>query len=156
MKKKFAAALGAFLVAAFVLTGCSYNQEYNARKDLQKSTTKSQSLELTNLKEKLKREEDPNAIRYVYALSFGNFVGYWVAKGKISSNGSQVAPEQEIICRYSGDSCQAVDSAHDDGSYGANEPGVFFFTAEGNMIVTTVDTIYSDVPFNIDVPRLVE
>lgn len=151
MKKQIlAGTLAATLLVG--ITGCT-TDEYNDRKTKQ-STSLRTSLEVTNLKEKLARENQANQIRYLYLMSFGKIIGYYVTKGKISSNGSQVAPEQEIICRYSGDSCQAVDSSQDDGSYGQGDPGIFFFTTDGTMVVTSLDYIQSDTPLKIDVPRL--
>lgn len=136
------------------ITACT-NDEYDNRKQKQATTGITNSLEKRNLEEKLQRENKPNAIRYVYLMNFGKIVGYYVIKGKVSSSGSQLAPEQEIICRYnSSDSCQAVDSAQDDGTYGSGDDGVFFFLADGTEVETTLDYIASDQPLAIDVPRL--
>jgi len=135
---------------ALGMTGCT--TEGQDRKDLQKTYSTANSLELANLKEKLSREDDAESIRYLYVMSFGQVVGYYVTKGKISSNGSQLAPEQEII--RGGGNGNVVDSAQDDGSYGSGDPGIFFFTTEGVMVVTDLDYIQSDAPLPIDVPRL--
>jgi hypothetical protein len=136
---------------ALGLTGCGAT-ENQARKELQSTYSTANSLEVANLKEKLAREDDPDSIRYLYVMSFGQVVGYYVTKGKISSSGSQLAPEQEII--YGGGNGNVVDSAQDDGSYGSGDPGIFFFTTEGVMVVTDLDYIQSDAPLPIDVPRL--
>ena len=47
-----------------------------------------------------------------------------------------------------------VNAPGDDGSYGANESGIFFFTTEGQMVTTNLDYIWSDNPLSIDTPRL--
>lgn len=141
------------LAGTLALAGCAGSAEYEQRKQDQDAVTLDNSLGIQNQKERLKREEDPNAIRYVYLMSFGDIVGYYVIKGKVSPAGTQLAPEQEIICRYT-DSCQAVDSAKDDGTYGASDAGSFFFTADGVLIETSLDYIQSDSPIAIDVPRL--
>lgn len=143
------------VLASLALTGslaaCS-STEYEQRKKLQEETTLANSLEKSNLSEKLKRENDPNAVRYVYLISFAQPIGYYVIKGKVSSSGSQLAPEQEIIKRYSDG--YAVDSAQDDGTYGQGDPGIFFFLGDGTMVTTTLDYIEADAPLPIDVPRL--
>jgi hypothetical protein len=151
--------VGTALVGAVLLTGaltaCSGN-EYTQRKELQKNTgIKGTSLEETNLQAKLKREEDPNAIRYVYLTTFGNFVGYYTIKGKVSSSGSQLGPEEEIIRGYGGDG-YVLDSAQDDGTYGDGDPGIFFFTTDGAMVETSMDYVISDQPIAtaIQVPEL--
>lgn len=153
--KKLAKSITAIALVASVglgLTGCYTNDEYQERKALQNEYDTSNSTELTNLKEKRAREDDPSAIRYLYLMNFGQIVGYYVTKGKISSNGSQISPEQEVI-RYYGEP-NILDSAQDDGSYGASDPGIFFFTSDGVMVVTSLDYIQSDAPLAIDVPRL--
>lgn len=154
-RTKVTATITALALAAVALTGCGATQEqknYDERKALANEYDRSQSLELTNLKEKRSREDNPSAIRYVYVMSYAQIIGYYVAKGKISSSASQIAPETELVSRWS--EGFVVESAKDDGSYGPGDPGIFFFTTDGAMIETSLDYITSDVPINIDVPRL--
>lgn len=115
-----------------------------------------QSLERVNLRERLLRFNKANKIGYLYLTSFGKFVGYYVIKGKVSSVQSQMTnTTQSWDC---GDGCDfGADSIGDDGSFGPNEGGdrgIFFFTATGVMVETTLDWVYSDAPMNIDVPNL--
>lgn len=152
--KKMVAAATIAMLGVLALAGCDYSEEYENRKNDQSSVTLDNSLGIKNQKERLEREEDPNAIRYVYLMSFGEIVGYYVIQGKVSPAGTQLAPEQDIICRSTAESCQAVDSAKDDGTYGASDEGSFFFTTDGVLIETTLDYIQSDGPIAIDVPRL--
>lgn len=160
MKKLIAASTAAVLL--FALTACDGggSKEEKARDAAQAAASGAKngpSLEKTNLAEKRKREENPNAIGYVYLISFGKPMGYYVTKGKISSNGSQAGPEEDIVwtCK-SGHGCSpvVVDSAQDDGSYGDGDPGIFFFTTEGAKVVTDLDYIQSDQPIAFDVPKL--
>jgi len=158
--KKSAPLIAAVITLGIILTGCtSTSADRASRDELQDSYSTTDSLELANLKEKRAREDDPNSIRYLYVMSFGQIIGYYVTKGKISSNGSQIAPEQDLIQGWdtagSGEQLYVLDSAQDDGSYGAGDPGVFFFTADGAMVVTSLDYIQSDVPLTLDVPRLI-
>lgn len=115
------------------------------------------SLERRNLRERLLRTNDPSKIGYVYLLSFSKPLGYYVIKGKVSSTQSQMTTDQLLVdaCNRSGEDCpQAVNAPGDDGSYGANEPGIFFFTTEGAMVTTDLDYMYSDQPIPFDVPKL--
>lgn len=159
MNKKIVAAIAGFTLAIVALTGCT-SSDYESRKQQQEQTTLDNSLGMQNQKDRLEREEDPNQIRYVYLLAKldGGVLGYYTIQGKVSPAGTQLAPEQEIICRYSGDSCQTVDSAKDDGTYGASDEGSFFFTTEGVLIETTLDYLQSDSPiaFYGDAPKLNE
>lgn len=140
-------------LAIILLSGCSDTSEFDKRKEANKVTNKV-TLEKTNLKERIRRQERPTAIGYVYLVNFGKPFGYYVIKGKVSSSGSQLGPEDDIICRYAGDSCQAVDGPQDDGTYGQGDPGIFFFTADGTMVETSMEYIYSDKPMAIEVPLL--
>ncbi|WDS52053.1 membrane protein [Microbacterium phage Caron] len=155
---KITASLAALALGVVALAGCGVTTEqanYEERKALATEYDRADSLELKNLKEKRSREDDPSAIRYLYLMSFGQIIGYYVTEGKVSSSGSQIAPESELIAPYSTSSERfVVESAKDDGSYGPGDPGIFFFTTEGVMVETSLDYIQSDAPLAIDVPRL--
>lgn len=114
------------------------------------------SLERRNLRERLLRFNKPQKVGYLYIMSFGKFVGYYVVKGKVSSTQSQMTNvTQTWDC---GSGCDfGAESIGDDGTWGLNEggdKGVFFFTATGVMVETTLDWVYSDAPLRIDVPNL--
>lgn len=143
--------LGALALGA--LSGCAtVSDEYQDRKAQQSTSQIVNSLEKQNLEKKRDKEEDSNAIRYVYLMNYGNITGYYVIAGKVSSSGSQIGPEQEIIKRWSDG--YVLDSAQDDGTYGDGDPGVFFFTTDGMMVETSLDYVISDRPMTLDVPRL--
>jgi hypothetical protein len=115
------------------------------------------SLERRNLRERLLRFNKPNKIGYLYVMSFGKFVGYYVVKGKVSSVQSQMTTTKQTWDCGNADGACSVDSIGDDGSFGPNEggdAGIFFFTATGVMVETTLDWVYSDAPLKIDVPNL--
>lgn len=158
--KKYAAALGA--CAVFIFAGASScaseTAEESARNAVQSQKAQGETLEKKNLELKRQREEDPNAVRYLYLYSFGQPMGYYVTKGKISSSGSQRTPEQDNMwtCKAN-HGCQpiVVDGAKDDGSYGAGDPGLFFFLADGTMIETSFDYLLADKPIAaVNVPLL--
>lgn len=167
--RKIVTALAALALAAS-LTACSSRGDQGensdkmmkARNDKVASIvlcgTPNDGLECANLKEKLKRDEDPNRITYVYLVSqTGTVYGYYVAKGKISSNQSQLAPNDQVldICPGSTTTCWTVmEAPNDNGSSGPDTDGVFFFTPDGNMIETNVNFIKSDRPMVLNVPLL--
>lgn len=153
--KKGAAILAGVVVSMMALTGCGAGESYTERLEKQNEVTLDNSIALENLLKKRDRENDPNKIRYIYVISFGNILGYYVAKGNITSNAAQMAPELEIVDPCGSSYCPTVvDSAADDGTYGAGDPGIFFFTSDDIMVVTSLDYIQSDQPIAIDVPRL--
>lgn len=158
MNKIVKGIVGAVAATALAVSvgGC-YSSEYQEREQQQaakKDTTKS-TLEKVNLQRKIKLDEDSNRIGYVYLMSFSKPIGYYTIKGKISSNGSQLTPEQDIVRPYSG-TYLPVDGPQDDGTYGEGDPGIFFFTTEGTMVVTSLDYFYTTQPVAtaLDVPKL--
>lgn len=154
--KRLAAALA--IIGLFFVAGCTEpNGEYEQRKEQAKQAATKNTLEKKNLERKIKLDEDANRIGYVYIMSFGKFVGYYTIRGKISSNGSQVEPETQIECPYSTSAgCVTIDGPQDDGTFGEGDPGIFFFTTEDVMVVTSLDYVYSSqpVPNVINVPKL--
>lgn len=114
------------------------------------------SLERRNLRERLLRENVGSQIRYIYLLGdTGTYIGYYTIKGKVSSNQSQMQPQDDIADPCSSSFCPTVvDGPGDDGSYGEDARGQFFFTTEGVMVSTDMRYIVSDAPLAVDAPRL--
>lgn len=156
-KKRLAACVGVIMLGALV--GCSApSPEDIARDKQQAEKAQGDTLEKRNLEEKRKREENPDTTRYLYLYSFGQPMGYYITKGKISSSGSQRTPEQDIhwTCKTNY-TCTpvVVDGPKDDGSYGQGDPGIFGFLASGQMFETSFDYIISDAPITtVNVPLL--
>lgn len=114
----------------------------------------SEPLERKNVAEKLKRDSDPNRLSYIYLLSLdGKVISHFVAKGKVSSADSQLLPTQEVrdVC-CSGYEAMQFEAAGDDATYGAREPGIFFFTPQGQMVTWSGDYIQSDRQLSIKTP----
>lgn len=114
------------------------------------------SLERKNLSERLVRTNKPDSLGYVYLMSFGKVIGYYAVKGKVSSTQSQMTTDQLVVrtCENAECSFDTVTAPGDDGSYGANEDGIFFFTTSGQMVTTNLDYVWSDNPLPIEVPLL--
>lgn len=118
------------------------------------------SLDRSNLAKRLVRNNNPNAISYLYVLSnTGVPVGYYVLKGKLTSTESSILPTDTVIdvCGGTGDGyCpEIVQGGGDDGTYGQNENAVFGFTAEDVMVtIRSENWMQSDAPLSIQVPDL--
>lgn len=174
--KKFIA-LFATIALLFGLSACDWEDtdgQSKSRRETEKQSEKAtnqqiqavpypggqlkDSLERRNLKERLIRQSDPKRIGYVYILSFGNFIGYYTIKGKVSSTQSQMNPSDDVSGDMCGSGCSehvVTESAGDDGSYGPDENGIFFFTTEGVMVQVSTDYIYSDSPIGVgNIPEL--
>lgn len=155
-------------VAVLALTACTGNPE---REAAQKASTEQQKkyeqavpfpagdlthpLDRANLAEYLKRSNDPKRVSYVYLLSMdAKVIAYYTIKGKVTSVSSQLLPQDDLADSTCA-SCSekyVVDSAGDDGTYGGNEGGVFFFTTEGTLVTWTGDYIQSDRPLDVKTP----
>jgi len=167
MKKNFILALVAF---ALVISSCDYTP---SARDVAVSAQKESSLAATQavpipsvsyFQEKrtiakwAERWDKPSVPTYVYLVSFGKILGYYVADGKPASTRSYMMPEETVLHELS--SSPSVVSAPDiDGTYGENNPGIRFFTAEGAAVEWAgegASYLYSDTPINFgyDVPKL--
>lgn len=163
--------VGALVALVLVLSGCTGNVS-EAQKEGQKLTEqafeKQQkavpypveqldfSLERENLRKKLLMFNDPDKVGYVYVMNFGRFIGYYTVQGKISSTQSQMTATDLAAKLCEGCDRFVVTAPGDDGSYGDNEPGIFFFTTSGVYVSTNMDYVYVDQPMQIDVPELVK
>jgi hypothetical protein len=111
------------------------------------------SIERRNLRERLLRFNQANKIGYVYLLSStGSVVAFYTIKGKVSSTQSQMtaADSANFSCRTSHGCTPLVREAPgDDGSYGPNEDGVFFFTTEDVMVQWSGPFLYADAPLKV-------
>jgi hypothetical protein len=98
------------------------------------------------------RWDKPSIVTYVYLISFGNIIGYYVADGKPASTRSYLMPEEQYYING------AVLSTPDiDGTYGQNNEGIRFFTAEGTAVEwagSGASYLYSDALLPINVPKL--
>jgi hypothetical protein len=99
----------------------------------------------------------PGAACYVYLISYGTIIGYYVSDGKPASTGSLLTPEyrEEIY----GETTRNIQLPDIDGTYGTNNPGIRFFTASGIAVEwagSGASYIYSDVPLKLNVPLLGE
>lgn len=102
------------------------------------------------------RWDKPNLPCYVYLVSYGNIIGYYVTDGKPASTRSYILPEYSHWVGSSGAS-ELIPSADIDGTYGENNPGIRFFTADGTAVEwggSGASYIYSDAPLPIKVPKL--
>jgi hypothetical protein len=116
-----------------------------------------ESLECKNLREKEKRNSDPNRIGYVYLYNFdGSIKGYFVVKGKVSSTQSQMGGMDMVVdvCKNSEYCPTVMEAAGDDGTYGPNEQGIFFFLANGTMVTYSGEYILTDKPLELQVKQL--
>ena len=114
------------------------------------------SLERANISEHLKRNNVPDRIRYIYLLAdTGGIYAYFVIKGKVTSTGAQLTPTDTIVDPCTGSYCHlVVQGPTDDGSFGGDEGGIYFFTDTGQEIQWNGRWLLSDQPLKINTPTL--
>lgn len=91
---------------------------------------------------------------YVILLTEGgSVVGKFTVDGKVSSLNSFLTPDSEYYEYSAGEySTRNRWLADVDGSYGANDNGIFFFTPDGKYVEWSGIYLYSDIPFEVEAP----
>lgn len=132
------------------------NANFEAQKKNDPIPNLADSLERANIIEHLKRNNQPDRVRYIYLLAdTGGIYAYYVIKGKVTSTGAQLTPTDDIVDPCSSTTChQVVQGPTDDGSFGGDEGGVYFFTDTGTEIQWNGRWLVTDTPMEINTPTL--
>jgi hypothetical protein len=125
----------------------------------------SKSLERENIAARLQVLNDNSKVFYVYLVNYGKVMAFYTAKGKVSSLNSYMTPMQRIVADqacldncWGSSSCDksgcyfTVEAPDQDGSYGENDNGVFFFTTEGAYVEWHGDYLVSDFALSLSTP----
>lgn len=159
------AALCAIAALAFGITACSSaaneqndpvaNANYEAQKKNDPIPNLNDSLERANIIEHLKRNNAPDRIRYIYLLAdTGGIYAYFAIKGKVTSTGAQLTPTDDFARGCSGCDMHVVQGPTDDGSFGGDEGGIYFFTDTGMEVQWNGRWLLTDEPLKIQTPTL--
>jgi hypothetical protein len=111
------------------------------------------------------RWDKPAIATYVYLINNGVIIGYYVTDGKPASTRSYLVPEDRVTTRtstsigtsYDSDTPSVVTAPDIDGTYGENNVGIRFFTADGAAVEwggVGACYIYSDALLPVNVPKL--
>ena len=102
------------------------------------------------------RWDKPSVVTYLYLFSYGQCIGYYVCIGKPAATTNYLVPEWKD--HYAGNGAVESEQTMDlDGTYGANNPGIRFFTASGTAVEWAgqgASYLYSDAPIPLNVPKL--
>jgi len=148
----------------------SYNMEVKITEQNQQQLVRAQpaqvmesSLERQNLINRYEYLNDENNLHHVYLIDEGQVVSYFVAQGKVSSVNSKLTNDKQIVdaqrARFDnggdgaggaeGPNFKVVESPQMDGSYGTNGDAIFFFTASGEYVESSLRYVVSEEPRNI-------
>lgn len=106
------------------------------------------------------RWDKPSVVTYVYLISYGNILGYYVCNGKPASIQSYLVPEttpKDATPKSTSYNIIMSETMDIDGTYGTLNYGIRFFTAEGTAVEwggMGATYLYSDAPLPINVPKL--
>ena len=164
MKMRKFGILSAVILSVCALTGCddenkeraAQERNINAAMSAIPIPQMSYYQERRTIANWAKRWDTPNLPCYVYLVSYGKIIGYYVTNGKPSSTRSYILPEVKHNNHGNGGCC--LEPVADlDGTYGQNNPGIRFFTAEGTAVEwggSGASYLYSDAPLPLNVPVL--
>lgn len=120
------------------------------------------SLERVNVAKRAQLFDSPDKTSYIYLISYGKVMAFYTVKGKVSSLQSYMVPTDKLVygdgtpCHYSSDNCYTIAAPDIDGTYGDNDPGIFFFTTEGAYVEWHGDYMMSDQALQLSTqPELV-
>lgn len=162
-------------LSVFVFVGCESGKTGTAELE-QKHTEENQtrlykaqppvsldySLERDQINKRTLLWNDENKVSYIYLISYGKVMAFYTIKGKVSSVNSQITnPHQLAAARRT---IGGVDKYHivegviaspaEDGSYGTNGDGVFFFTTDGTYVEWNDRYMLCDRPLKLSTPPL--
>ena len=107
------------------------------------------SNERANLTKRLQELSDPNKIGYVYLVSYGKVMAFYTIKGKVSSMQSRLTTNTQLVSDPEKNANIPVESPDFDGTYGASEDGIFFYTTDGVLIEWKGEYMYSAQPLKL-------
>jgi len=155
------------LIFSIVLVGCgddnstsSKEQEKTEANQLrllkaQPPVSLDSSLERENINKRTLLWNSENKVSYIYLVSFGKVMAFFSIKGKVSSVNSQITNPSQIAIkkRSTGNwSTHVIPSPAEDGSYGSNGDGIFFFTTDGTYVEWAGSYMLADKPLKLSTP----
>ena len=163
MKKSIFMFLGMIMCMMFLMSesSCESVQDRTQNKQLQNTADAMNQVEIptmTYFQERktiaawAKRWDKAQITTYVYLVSYGTIIGYYVCNGKPASTKSYLLPETRFSTGGT-----LIESPDIDGTYGDNNPGIRFFTADGVAVEWGgygQGYLFSDAPLPINVPKL--
>ena len=117
------------------------------------------SLERENIKKRLELWNNDNKESYIYLISFGRVMAFYVVKGKITSGNKRLTSTERFVGgKDCGDSyCDMlIESPELDGTYGSSNPYIYFWTTDGAYVQWNGEYMLSDQPLKLSTqPELI-
>lgn len=121
----------------------------------------SNSLERANISKRLQTFDDPNKVSYIYLINYGKVMAFYTIKGKVTSSTKRLTSDeklaQDIDCGEYTCSNVVMEAPSLDGSYGASDEYIFFWTTDGVYVQWSGDYMEVDQPLKLQQqPELVQ
>lgn len=110
------------------------------------------SLERENINKRTNLWNDKNKVSYIYLVSYGKVMAFYAIKGKVSSVNSQITNPTQLRRWSTGGTAIAIPSPAEDGSYGTNGDGIFFFCTDGTYVEWAGEYMLCDKPLKLSTP----
>jgi hypothetical protein len=108
------------------------------------------SIERDNINKRTLLWNNPNKVSFIYLVSYGKVMAHYTIKGKVSSVNSQITNPMQIRGSY--DNRVTMPSPAEDGSYGTNGDGIFFFTTDNTYVEWAGEYMLADKPLTLSTP----
>jgi len=148
------------IVSLISLTGCSggtaqQEQELTEANQsrllsVQPPVSLNWSLERDQINKRTKLWNDKNKVSYIYLVSYGKVMSFFTIKGKVSSVNSQITNPEGVYKQWG--HRYILPSPAEDGSYGENGDGIFFFTTDGTYVEWAGEYMLADKPLKMSTP----
>lgn len=114
------------------------------------------SLERTNISNRLQLFSDPAKVSYIYLVSFGKVMAFYTVKGKITSGSKRLTPPDQLVDQAVVND-QLVTSAPElDGTYGPSAEYIYFWTTDGVYVQWNGEYMLAEQPLKLTTqPELV-
>lgn len=115
------------------------------------------SLERKNLARRLEQVNKESMSSFIYLISYGRVMAFYAVSGKVSSLNSYMTAMERVeefgsfMSNY-GPTYLPLEAPDQDGTYGHNVEGIFFFTADGAYVEWNGEYIWSNQPLSISQP----
>tara|TARA_R110002020_G_scaffold41921_19_gene123275 strand:- start:352 stop:870 length:519 start_codon:yes stop_codon:yes gene_type:complete len=114
------------------------------------------SLERKNINKRTELWNSENKVSYIYLVSYGKVMAFYTIKGKVSSVNSQITNPNQVNFSQAVTSgsyhSNVLASPAEDGSYGTNGDGIFFFCTDGTYVEWSGSYMLADKPLKLASP----
>jgi len=154
--------LSSIIAISLILTGCggtaSKEQKLTEKNqarllNVQPPVSLDWSLEREQINKRTTLWNLANKVSYVYLVSYGKVMAFYIVKGKVSSVNSQITNPMGAVKAENG-TRYVLPSPAEDGSYGENGNAIFFFTTDGTYVEWNGEYMLADKPLKLATPPL--